>query len=375
MLENIGRTGFGLPAALALLVGLCLPAANALAQDPALVRIDKVRSEPLIQTVPVIGRIVSRRTGDIAARIGGRVEEVRVEVGDRIKQDDVIAILDDRAARADQVLAESELAEAEADLASSKAEAELARIELARQDRLKSSTAFSQARFEDAQLKLSVAEAKTKKAQAVIASKKAALARKNLDVEFTVVKAPFGGVVLQRMAEVGAYISTGDALVKLIGDRSLEIEADIPYRRLSGLTTGRKIDITLDDGSHHKAAVRALLPEENSLTRTRTALLVPDFSTITKSLAQGQSVTVEVPVGEQRKILTIHKDAILKRPGGDQVYVVVDGKAEARDVKLGEGIGGRIEVIDGVKENDPVVVRGNERLQPGAPVAMEKGAS
>ncbi|HDO51821.1 MAG TPA: hypothetical protein ENH05_03690 [Rhizobiales bacterium] len=73
--------------------------------------------------------------------------------------------------------------------------------------------------------------------------------------------------------------------------------------------------------------------------------------------------------------MSVHKDAILKRPSGDQVYVVKNSTAEARTVRLGVAIGSRFEVLSGLKDGESVVIRGNERLQPGAKVGIGKGSS
>ena len=81
-----------------------------------------------------------------------------------------------------------------------------------------------------------------------------------------------------------------------------------------------------------------------------------------------------IPVGEAREVVTVHKDAILNRPNGSVVFVVVDGQAMIRPVMLGESVGSRVAVSDGLAPGDLVVVRGNERLRPGQPV-RHNGAS
>lgn len=353
-------------------VGLHAPA---IAQESQLVRVETVRMEPLTQTVPVIGRFVALRSGDIAARIDAPVKELKAEVGDVVRNSEVIAILDDEILQAERALAESEFLEAKADMLAWSAEGDQAQTELDRQARLKKSTAFSQARFEDAQKKMAVATARIKRAEAKMAIKKAALKRKALDVAYATVRAPYEGVVVRRYTDAGAYVNKGDPLVKIIGTQSLEIEADVPFRRLGGLSLEREVDVTLDDGSRHTATVRAVLPSENPLTRTRAVRLRPKIGETVKSLAESQSVIVSVPVGKERRVLTVHKDAILKRQGANIVYVVADGTASPRTVLLGEAVGSRLEVVKGLAAGDKVVVRGNERLQPGAKVRIEKGSS
>ncbi len=339
------------------------------------VGVEKVRVEPLSQTVPIAGRLVSLRAGDIAARIAGPVEGIRVEVGDRVSKGKVLIVLDNETLQAEVNMSQSELSEAQAELETWRAEKDVAITELRRQEGLRKSVAFSQAKFEDAQKKLGVADARVARAQANVAIKRTSLQRKQIDLEYATIRAPYAGVVVRRYTEVGAYVDKGDKIVKVIGDRALEVEADVPGSRLSGLPIGRNVNFSLDDGTKHSAKVRAILPSENPLTRTRTVRFVPEFSETKRPLAESQSVIVEVPVSDDRSVLTVHKDAILKRPTGDMVFVVKDDTATPRPIKVGEAIGGRLEVVSGLKKGELVVIRGNERIQPGAKVRVEKGSS
>ncbi len=91
-------------------------------------------------------------------------------------------------------------------------------------------------------------------------------------------------------------------------------------------------------------------------------------------LANAQTVTVNIPLGARKDVLTVHKDAIIKRGGKSLVFVVRNEKAEARPIRLGESSGPRIEVRSGLKAGDLVIVRGNERLRPGAQVRIRKGS-
>ncbi len=340
----------------------------------ALVRVDAVREEPMVQTVPVIGRLVARQAGNVAARIAGPVESFSVEVGDRVAKGDVIAVLNPDTMAVRKTLAEGGVEEAQADLATAQAEATLAEQELDRLEGLRKTVAFPQGRFDDARQRVVVAKARVTKAKVAIVARKANLRLADLNMYYSRILAPYDGVITRRLTEMGSYVRAGDSVVQMVGDRSLEIEADVPSNRLSGLKKGTVVQVVLDDGRRFDAGVRAALPSENPLTRTRAVRLVPDFGTELQGLADGQSVTVAVPVGAQRDAVTVHKDAIIKKVSGSVVFVVVDGKANIRPIRLGEATGARVEVIDGLKVGENVVVRGNERLQPGAAVRVDGGS-
>lgn len=359
--------------ALCALVALAVPV-PVVAQDASLVFVDKIRQEPLAQTVPVIGRLVALRSGEVASRIGGAVTRFRVEVGDHVKAGQVLTELDTALLEVQLTVAEGELKQAEANLVSSQAQLKLNQQELDRLAALRDTQAFSRARFEDAQQNVARAKADILRNEAVVTTRRASVKLTRLNLEYARIKAPFDGVVTRRMAEEGSYVRIGDPVVHMMADRLLEVEAEVPSNRLTSLTPGAEVSVVLDNGVQYRATVRAVLPTENPLTRTRTVRLTPRFTGELSGLADAQSVTVKVPIGKARQVLTVHKDAIVTRRGQKVVYVVAGGSAQLRPVTLGEATGTRIEILDGLKADEVVVIRGNERLQPGAKVRVEPGS-
>jgi RND family efflux transporter MFP subunit len=343
-------------------------------QDGALVRVDRVVSQPLSQTVPVLGRLVPRHAGSVASRVEAPIDAFKVEIGDRVEAGQLIAVLnrDRLTARRDQ--AAGRLHEAQAKLSTSQAQLKLALQELKRLEGLKKSAAFSQARFDDAAQNVAIFRAQSAESEAAVVSAQADLSLAELDVRDADVVAPYDGVVIQRMSEAGSYVKVGDPLVHLIADGTLEVEVDVPYQRLSGLRAGTRVSITLDDGSSHEAMVRAIVPQENPLTRTRAVRFVPKFGPTERPLAADQSVTVLVPVSASKTVLSVHKDAVIRNGTKAMVFVAKGDVAQPREIVLGEAVGSRYEVLAGLAEGELVVVRGNERLRPGDKVHID-GAS
>lgn len=363
------------PLVLALLVLSGADTSARAQEDGALVRVDRVATEPMSQTVPVLGRLVARQAGSVSSRVDAPVEAFRVEVGDRVEAGQVIAILKRDRLIALRDHAAGKLREARAKQSTAQAQLKLAGQELDRLEGLKASAAFSQARYDDTKQNVAVSQAQLAEAEAAITTAAAELELAQIDVANTEIVAPYDGVVVQRMTEAGAYVDIGDALVRLIADQSLEVEADVPYQRIAGLVPGKTtVDLTLDDGTQHEAVVRAIVPEENPLTRTRAVRFVPSFGDTERPLAADQSVTVWVPVSVPKTVLTVHKDAVIKQGDKAMVFVANGDVAEPREITLGEAIGSRYEVLAGLKDGDLVVVRGNERLRPGDKVRID-GAS
>lgn len=363
---------------IASLLGLFwLATAPALAQGgpPAKVGVDLVIREPLTQTAPVIGRLVSRQAGTVNTQVAGQVATVLAQVGDRVRAGQPLLRLDTERQTLVRERARAAVREAEARLAAAEAQNRIAQQELNRLEGLRQSAAFSQARYEDTLQRSSAARSEVQRAAADGQRAQADLGIVEYELREAEIAAPFDGVVTARHTDVGAYLTVGAAVVTLLNDRDLEIEADVPQDRLKGLAPGRALDVTFDDGRTLKATVRAVVPEENPLTRTRAARFTPDFGDLGGALADNQSVTVLVPIGEVRDVVTVHKDAIVTERDRRFVYVVEAGDTVAqRTVQLGVAVGIRFEVLEGLSIGDRVVVRGNEGLFPGRAVTVSAPA-
>jgi RND family efflux transporter MFP subunit len=325
------------------------------------------------QTVPVLGRLVARQAGVVSARTRGAVAELPVEVGDRVEKGAVIAVLARERLAAERELRAAEVAQARASVETARAQLAFVSQELKRLQNLRKSAAFSQARYEDKTLEVAKAQKAIGEAEAALTRAQVNLKLAEIELRDAEIKAPFAGAISIIHTEVGSYLSTGDDVVTLIDDLHLEIEADVPASRIDGLTPGTRVDFTLNDGPSLHAGVRAVVPDENPLTRTRTVRFVPEFNG-ERNLTSNQSVTLHLPAGDSRRVLSVHKDAVIAREGNNIVFVVADGKAERRMIRIGEAIGSRFEVLAGLKEGDLAVVRGNERLRPGQQVVARESS-
>jgi len=346
-------------------------APNVHAQQASLVGVDEVRIEPLAQTQPVIGRFVARQAGEVAARTDGAVTQIDAQVGDRVVAGDVVAVLDVDRLTWRRDLAASTAKEMSALRASANSQLDKRRQELARLEGIRSSAAFSQARYDDAVQDVLTAESAVTAAAAVLARVRSNVKLAQDDLDHATVRAPYDGVVSFRHTEIGAYVRVGDPVVSLVNENDLEIEADVPYNRIAGLQPGTVVTVTLADQTEHNSVVRAIGAEENAMTRTRLVRFTPAVENATVPNAVGESVSVLLPLGLAREVVTVHKDAVLKRQGLSLVYVVdEESNAQIRPVELGEAVGSRFLVFSGVAPGDQVVVRGNERLRPGQAVSI-----
>ncbi len=351
-------------------VFLCLLGFNVVAQEPppALVGVDAVRQQALTQTAPVIARLVAREEGPVAALVNGAVQSVGVLVGDRVRAGAVLAQLARKRQSREVVRRQAEERLEKARLQTTRARMKLARQEARRFGELKGSPAFPKANYEDKLEEVARYESEIEEAKASIARASAELGIATIDLERTKIRAPYNGVITRRYVSPGAFLSLGDAVVSMVNDADLEIEADVPASQLAGLRGKVAVAIELEDGSLHSARVRAIVPNENPLTRTRQVRFRPLFNDTGRSLAVNQSVIVKLPVAAARELLSVHKDAVINRGDKYFAFVVTEGIVEQRKLRLGVSSGNRLEVLSGLQAGELAVTRGNERLRPGQKV-------
>lgn len=342
-------------------------------RPPRAVRVDAVIVEPKSQTYPVIGRLVAQRTGDVAARINGAVVEMNVDVGDRVKKGDVIAALAVERLTAQRDKYAAALTTRRAMVQTAQAEAAKTAQELRRMSNLKTSSAFSRARYEDLQRDVDARRATLTERRSQLKEAQAELDQAAIDLYNGAVRAPYDGVVSEKHTEIGAYVNVGNPVVTLISDTEIEVEAEVPSDRIAGLAPGRVVRFRLDDGTDHRATVRSIIPRENARTRTRPVRFTPNFGEKSSRFAINQSVTVLVPIGKIQEVVTVHKDAIVHRGPNRVVSIIRRGKAFPRQVTLGVAVGNRYIVQKGLKAGDRVVTHGNETLPPGAAVRILSG--
>jgi RND family efflux transporter MFP subunit len=218
-----------------------------------------------VQAVEVVdGTLVVDQRGNISAQMTGersqRVEELLVRVGDRVEKGDVLARLDTAQLAADRLIAQRVLEEARASVEVARSAQARAKLDFDRRSSLKGSPAFNRATFEDAEVELRAAESRLQSAQSNANRREAELARADLEVRMGEIKAPYDGVVLEIMTNVGAAVTQrAPNLISLLDLSRVEIAFKAPRGQNLLLKPGQSVNYTLADGKKRVAQVRSLL--------------------------------------------------------------------------------------------------------------------
>ncbi|MDX1739016.1 MAG: efflux RND transporter periplasmic adaptor subunit, partial [Alphaproteobacteria bacterium] len=214
---------------------------------PSPVAVDEVEVIEMSQTMPVLGRLVAQQRTTLAALVEGPVLDVTVQVGDLVAAGDVLIKLDDSILTQNLRFAEAKLKQSRANLLTAENAHALSVQEIARLQKLSGSAAFSPARLEDKQLEESRLKAMIEVARATVTASEAEVQLARINLKRTNIKAPFNGIVVAKHTEAGSYLSKGSQVLAILNHEELEVEADVPSNRLSGLEVGRVVELKMGD--------------------------------------------------------------------------------------------------------------------------------
>ena len=193
--------------------------------------------------------------------------------------------------------------------------------------------------------------------------------RLEIELRKKVIRAPFSGVVLQRHADRGEWLSSGASVAVLAKDDRVDIVAEVPQRLIRFIQTGMAVQIKANDRAM-KGTVFALIPKGDVATRT----FPVKIRTANKlALFEGMEAQVILPAGKKVTTLLVHRDAVIRVFGRQVVYTIKEGKAVMIPVRVTGYDGMQAGVAgEGLAAGDPVVIKGNERIRNGQPLTVIK---
>lgn len=329
-------------------------AAKAGAPKPALsVAAVQARSESWPQTLAANGSLAAWREVQVGTEASGqRIEQVPVDIGQRVKKGQLLAQLAAASLSA-------ELAASKASLLEAQASAQDAAATAARLKSLAGSDAVSAQQVEQAQAADAAARAR-------VAALQARVKADELRLSHTRVVAPVDGVVATKEAVEGALPQPGQTLFTLIRDGRLEWRAEVPGADLGRLAVGQKVRITPAGGQALDGRVRLVAPTVDPANRMGRVLVdLPAHGTARAGMfARGEFVLGEAPV------LTLPQSALLLRDGFAYVFRIEGSKVRQAKVETGRRQGDRVEVKAGLQAGEPVVTQGVGFLADGDTVRV-----
>jgi len=358
-----------------------------------------------VKVTPAAERIVARTvsaTGTLAAddqvvlgtKVAGRLAEITVDLGTRVKKSQVIGKLDQNDFKFRVEQAEASLQQARVRLGLSatgsdervdpeqtaivrqaRAMLDDARLTRDRSIRLAQQELIARAQLDTAEAALQVSEGRYQDAleevrnrQAVIAQRRSELDLARQQLTDTVILSPLDGVVSLKQASVGEYLAAGTPIATMVRVHPLRLRVPVPEREGAGVRAGHAETLTVEgDPTVYRGRVVRLSPivqEQN-----RTLMVEAEVPNERGFLRPGSFARVDIMTEVSQPVVSVPASAVIVFAGVEKVLIVRQGKTAEVRVTTGRRLGEDVEIIEGLKRGDPVVTRpGN--LVGGQPVTV-----
>jgi RND family efflux transporter MFP subunit len=328
------------------------------------------------------GYVVAQRKAAVAPKVTGLLVSLMVEEGNWVKKGQVIARLENNDVMAARNQAEANLNVARFNLEQARAELKDATLSFNRNKELLSNDFVSQAEYDASEARYKRAIAGVDAAGAAVKANEAVLQGANVSIEYTLIRAPFDAVVLTKNADVGDIVTPisaaaeAKAAVVTIADmNSLQVEADVSESNLGKIKVGQPCEIQLDalPESRFRGEVHMIVPTAD---RTKATVMVKvrfidkDNRILPEMSAKVAFLSRPVKPEEQKPRTVISPAAVVIRKDKKMVYAVKGNRVVETPITIGDHLGDMVEVLDGVRAGDRIVVKTPEKLKDGTRIKV-----
>ena len=361
------------------------------AAPPATASVAPVTRGDLASTLTVAGEFQPYQEVELHAKVSGYIRRINVDIGDRVKSGQVIATLEVPELNAQVAGSQAEVKHSQSEIARAQSEVTLAEANYtaihAAYTRLAEAAKRrpglvaeqelddSRAKDADAQAKINVAKAALDATQEQLGVSKADNQRVQSLENYSVVTAPFTGVITMRYADVGSLIQAGTTsntqsmpVVKVAQSDLLRLRMPVPEEDVPFIKIGGDVQIALQNTG--KIIPGKIIRFTRELAEsTRTMLAEVDVPNPDLTLSSGMTAETTIVLQAQKNVLTVPAGAVLKADG--QAYVlIVDANSKVQKVPVTLGIQGsdRVEITQGLAEHQSVIVSGQANYEPGQTV-------
>ncbi|UFS68911.1 efflux RND transporter periplasmic adaptor subunit [Geomonas sp. RF6] len=328
------------------------------------------------------GYVVAQRKAAVSSKATGRLDWLGVEEGSVVRAGQPLARLDARDVKATEEQSAANVVNSRHTLEQARVEQKDAARALKRAKELVSQGIIAQADYDTAEARYQRGVAATAAAEAAVKSTQAALRNAQATVDYTVIRAPFDGVVLTKDADVGdivtplgAAANAKAAVVTLADMGSLEVEADVSEANISRVRPGQPCEVLLDalPDVRFPAVLHTIVPtadRSKGSVMVKVRFLTNDRRILPEMSAKVAFLEREIRAGEDKPRVAVLPTAVATREGRSVVYVVRGDSVAETPVKLGTRMGEWVEIVSGVKAGEKIAIKPLDKLHDGTKVKV-----
>jgi RND family efflux transporter MFP subunit len=346
------------------------------------VTVSQIYPSQTLSQLNASGYVVAQRKAAVASKITSRLVALMVEEGSRVKEGEIIARLENEDAIAARSQAEANLNLARANLEGAKAELQEATLAFNRIKELYVKGVIAKAQYDTSEAGYLRAQASVAAAEAAVKAGSAALQAANVNLEYTLIRAPFDAVVLTKDADIGDIVTplgaaaNAKAAVVTIADLgSLQVEADVSETNLGLVKVKQPCEILLDalPDSRFRGVVHAIVPTADRAKATimvKVGFVDKDARILPEMRAKVSFLSRPIKPEEQKPRTAVNRSALISHGGKYTVFAIQGDRVVETPVRTGEELGDMIEILEGVKAGERVVVKPPNRLRNGSRVKI-----
>jgi RND family efflux transporter MFP subunit len=363
-------------------------------RPPAVVRAAAVEEGPFVARAEFVGALEARSQADLYARSSGPIVEITADIGDRVRQGQVLARIEPAEERERIEQARANLRMAEATLAQRRAALTIAETTARRTEALAAQELVSEQQADAVDAEMAGARAQVQLAEAQVEQVRSALSSAQVELDQTLVVAPFDGVVGRRFLDRGAFAAANSPVLSVVDLSTIKTTVPVPERDAAKISVGQPATVRVGSiaGAVFPGRVARkaeVFDPESATTRAEIEVDNPDGR-----LKPGMFATVSITFDDGGRALLVPAEAVLDEDGRSWLFVLEPGPPTAAGGEAGDGDpappaytahrievrtlgaadGGRVAVEGRLEAGQRVVVLGHEALADGAPVVLERHA-
>lgn len=318
----------------------------------------------ITQTVQAAGVLQARTRVDVGAQVSGQIQTLHVQLGQQVRKGELLVSLDPELARSDVAQAEASVAQAAAALDSRRIDADAARRELKRQQRLLAGQATSGVDAERAEVELAKIEADLRGQAATVARLQADLDKRKVNLSYTRITAPMDGTVVNLPVQVGQTVISVQitpVILTLADLDTITVRTKVPEADIQAIKVGQtaRFSTLSGEGKRYEGKVRVIQPVPERAGNAVFYNVLFEVDNRDRSLFSDMTVQVEIETGAAKQVLAVPIVALGER-GKDGRFAVqvldATNKQVPRQVKVGLQDGAKVQVLDGLKAGEKVLL-------------------
>jgi RND family efflux transporter MFP subunit len=340
-------------------------------RPPMTVELAKVSRADLSQQIMVVGNLIGRTTVAAVPKISGRLESVSVRLGDQVRRGQSLAKIEDRELLEQVKQAQASFAVSAATIRQREADLRFAQTNLERSQNLFERQLIPKQTLDDADARYQASLAQLDLARAQYQQTQARLDELKINLDNTVIASPVDGFVGSRTLDPGAWVTPNSAFLSLVDIRVVRIVSNIVERDLRRIGVGQPARVEVDayPGETFEGRVSHIAPVLDPTTRT--AQVEIEIDNPQYRLKPGMYARVNFTVDQRKNVLVIPTTALVEGPAGRGVFLADENnQALFHPITVGLVEQQLTEVMDGLREGQPIITTGAAALRQGDPIVI-----